>query len=204
MIFQSITGAFQSFEQLQSTLKNMPRKHPTLLVGIDGCGGSGKSTFTEELTKLNSEITIIHMDDFYLPSKQRINDTVLQKTVGADFDWKRLRNQVLIPLSTNNHTKYQVYDWATDTLGHWIEVNPGGIVVIEGVYSLRSELADFYDYKIFIYCQRETRLKRGLERDGENARDIWENNWMVAEDKYIREHRPFEEADLIIDGGGTT
>lgn len=44
MTFKSIRGAFISFEQLLITLENLERKQSTLLVAVDGCGGSGKST----------------------------------------------------------------------------------------------------------------------------------------------------------------
>lgn len=44
------------------------------------------------------------------------------------------------------------------------------------------------------------RSKRGIARDGEAARDMWVNNWMVAEDMYVESHKPQEFADFIIDG----
>lgn len=184
------------------TLENLPKKQLTVLVGIDGCGGSGKSTFAKELAKLSLQISIIHMDDFYLPSNKRIIGTLKEKPVGADFDWQRLKKQASEPLANNKIAEYQKYDWSLDIMGDWNTVPIGGIVIIEGVYSTRKELEDFYDYKIFIDCPRKIRLERGIQRDGEAARDMWEKNWMVAEDKYMKEHRPFERADLVIDGSG--
>ena len=68
MNFKYIRGTFESFEQLLITMENLQRKQSTLLIGVDGCGGSGKSTFAKEIAKLSSKITIIHMDDFYLSS----------------------------------------------------------------------------------------------------------------------------------------
>jgi hypothetical protein len=32
--------------------------------------------------------------------------------------------------------------------------------------------------------------------------EIWENDWMIAEDLYIEEHRPCEHADLVVDSSG--
>lgn len=202
MIYKSIRGDFKSFEQLLIILENLSRKQSTLLVGIDGCGGSGKSTFAKELEKLSSEITIIHMDDFYLPSTQRKKGNSVEKPVGADFDWQRLKRQVLEPLVNNKESKYQLYDWPSDKLGNWNKVSTGGIVIIEGVYSIRKELEAFYDFKIFIDCPYNIRLKRGIERDGEAARDMWEKNWMVAENKYMEKQKPFDRADLVVDGSG--
>jgi uridine kinase len=50
----------------------------------------------------------------------------------------------------------------------------GGIVVVEGVYSIRKELVNLYDYKVFVDCSREICLDRGIKRDGETSRDMWE------------------------------
>jgi uridine kinase len=202
MIFKSIRGEFKSFEQLLMALENLPRKQSTLLVGVDGCGGSGKSTFTKQLAELSSDITIIHMDDFYISSAKRIKGTAIEKPIGADVDWRRFKEQVLDPLANNENSKYQMYDWASDMLGDWNVVCIGGIVVVEGVYSIRKELENHYDYKVFVDCLGGIRLARGIERDGETLRDMWEKNWMVQEDKYMKEHKPYEQADLVIDGCG--
>jgi uridine kinase len=200
MNFKPIKGEYNSFEQLLSWLKTMPRKQSTILVGIDGCGGSGKSTIASKVKGNNSDITIVHMDDFYRPSSEIIKDQPTIKPVGADFNWQRLLNQVIEPLTQDKEGFYQRYDWETDSLAEWYTISFGGIVVIEGVYSIRKELADKYDFKIWVDCPREIRLSRGLERDGENARDLWVNNWMISEDIYVEEHKPFERADLIING----
>ena len=202
MNLKCIRGTFESFEQLLITMENLQRKQSTLLIGVDGCGGSGKSTFAKEIAKLSSKITTIHMDDFYLSSNLRIKGTSEEKPIGADFDWQRLRRQVLVPLANNEEGNYQRYDWCSDSLSEWHRIFSGGIVIIEGVYSTRKELSDFYNFKIFVDCPRELRLKRGIERDGETARDIWEKIWMVAEDKYMNEHRPSEKSDLVVDGCG--
>ena len=198
--FKIKKGKFNNFEQLVKSIDLIPKKQSTLLIGIDGCGGSGKSTFTNKLKDKCSNVTIVHMDDFYLPSSQIIKTHPEKKPIGADFDWKRVLNQVLEPIGQNKEGNYQRYDWDTDRLAEWHTVPIGGIVIIEGVYSLRKELAKKYDFTIWVDCPRELRLLRGLERDGENARDVWENNWMISEDFYIKEHKPFERADLIVNG----
>ncbi|MFV8829773.1 uridine kinase family protein [Alkalihalobacterium sp. APHAB7] len=178
----------------------IPKKQSTLLIGIDGCGGSGKSTLATKLKDHGSNITVVHMDDFYLPTSQIIKLSPEKKPIGADFDWKRVLNQVLEPLSNNQEGHYQRYDWEKDDLVEWHTVPIGGIVIVEGVYSIREELAAKYDLTIWVDCPRETRLLRGLERDGEEARDMWENNWMVSEDIYVIEQKPFERADLVVNG----
>jgi uridine kinase len=198
--FISKKGNFNTFEQLAESIENIPRKHSTLIIGIDGCGGSGKSTLADNLKEHCSNVTIVHMDDFYFPSSQIINTHPTKKLIGSDFDWKRILKQVLQPLSQDIEGHFQRYNWETDNLAEWHTVPIGGIVIIEGVYSIRRELAEKYDFTIWVDCPRELRLSRGLKRDGEEARDKWENDWMISEDIYIQQHRPFQRADLVVDG----
>ncbi|WP_446715640.1 uridine kinase family protein [Bacillus sp. OTU530] len=200
MDFVSNNNQMCSFSELLDTIEKLPKKQETILVGIDGCGGSGKSTFANTLQTIKPAITIVHKDDFYFPSSQIIKGSPNSKPVGADFDWNRLLRQVIHPLSQNQDGYYQRYDWNVDELTEWHLVPIGGIVIIEGVYALRKELEHTYDFKIWVDCPREIRLTRGLERDGEEARDMWENNWMILEDIYVRQHKPHAKANLVING----
>ncbi|WP_249709467.1 uridine kinase [Bacillus cereus] len=176
------------------------KEQSLLIIGIDGCGGAGKSTLANKIKSDFSTVTIVHMDDFYLPSAKIVNEHPTNKSIGADFDWKRLLQEVLDPISNGIEGCYKRYDWETDSLAESHTVSANGIVIIEGVYATRQELAGMYDLKIWVNCPRETRIKRGIARDGEAARDMWENNWMVAEDMYVEIHKPHEFADFIIDG----
>lgn len=164
-------------------LENLLRKQKTLLIGIDGCGGAGKSALAKQIRRNLPDAAIVEMDDFYFRN---------------GFDWQRLKRQVLEPLSLNIAAKYQRYDWQTEKLAEWRKIEVGGTVIIEGIYSTRTELADFYDYKIWIECPREIRLARGIERDGEAMRGKWENEWMPDEDFYAITDNPKQRADLIV------
>jgi len=87
-------------------------------------------------------------------------------------------------------------------MAEWIGVEPGGIVVIEGVNGTRAELRGFYDYRVLVDCPRKLRITRGVARDGEAARGRWENDRCPAEEAYIRVHALRQFANLIIDGAG--
>lgn len=186
MQFPAIRGPYPSLQSFIDQLDRIPRRQQTLLIGIDGCGGSGKSTAARLLAGARPDITIIHMDDFYLTDR---------------FDWERLREQVLAPLTRNESAAYQMYDWPTGRItDEWHAVPAGGIVVIEGVMATRRELRERYDFRIWVECPRELRLARGIERDGEAARERWEHEWMVAEDRYMAGHDPKASAHLVLDG----
>jgi len=167
------------------------------IIGIDRPGASGKSCLADQILAQMSDIQIVHFDDFYLGNDAA--DTKL--TLGSRFDWARLEQQVLLPLSNNQKAYYQVYDWQLQKLGKWKTVMPNGIVIVEGVYSTRSELRHYYDLTVFVTANYETRLQRGIDRDGISSRDKWMKEWMPEEIMYIEsEHDPRGYAEVEIDG----
>ena len=173
-----------------------------LLVAIDGLGGSGKSTLArllkQQLKAIGWTVAVVKHDDFYLPSNQRESQQI--GMIGSDFDWERLRDQVLVPIREGRHADYQRYDWETDVLAEWHTISAANVVIVEGVYTIRRELISLYDLKIWVECPRAIRLARGIARDGEKARAIWEQDWMPKEDYYVKTHLPREKADLFVNG----
>ena len=173
-----------------------------LLVAIDGLGGAGKSTLAqllkEQLKTSGWIVAVVKHDDFYLPYSQRENQQA--KVIGRNFDWERLRDQVLTPIREGQSAHYQRYDWETDVLAEWRTISAPDAVLVEGVYTMRRELTHLYDLKIWVECPRAIRLARGIARDGEKARTIWEQDWMPKEDDYIKTHLPRERADLFVNG----
>ena len=191
-----------SLANIVDCLKMLQHQGICLLVAIDGPGGAGKSTLArlleEHLTPLGWIVAVVKHDDFYLPSNQRVNQQA--EVIGCDFDWERLRNQVLTPIREGRLAHYQRYDWETDVLAEWHTIPMSDVVLVEGVYTMRRELADIYDLKIWVECPKAIRLARGIARDGEKARTIWEQDWMPKEDDYIKTHLPHESANLFVNG----
>jgi uridine kinase len=178
--------------------------HFVYIVGIDGLGGSGKSILADSISQrlelMHRAAVTVHNDDFYLPSASRNQLPASLKPIGGDFDWVRLRDQVLAPLRSGRIAKYVRYDWPSDALAEQHEVKPRGIILIEGVYCTRVELRDFYDFRIWVDCPSEVRLSRGLARDGKSIRSTWVNEWIPAEDRYYHEHRPRASAHAVVNG----
>ncbi len=94
--------------------------------------------------------------------------------------------------------RYQRYDWSTDRLAEWIEIEPREIVLIEGVFSMRPELSDFVDIAIFIETPRDERIRRMSSRPQSDP--SWMDPWMAAEDWYFEHIAPHRRADLILEG----
>ena len=45
---------------------------------------------------------IVHFDDFYLPENN-------PESIGSNFDWQRLKTEVLLPYKRYRKCKYQIY-----------------------------------------------------------------------------------------------
>jgi uridine kinase len=164
-------------------LSTVPRRHATLLVGVDGAGGAGKSTVAATFSE-----KVVATDDF------------IAEPWGW-YDFERLRREVLEPLLRGEPARYQRMDWDDGVLKEWQVVEPGGVVVVEGVAALDRRLRDAYDYRVWVETPREICFERGLERDGEGALPLWEA-WSEKEQRYWAEQRPREMADVVIDGSG--
>ena len=79
------------------------------------------------------------------------------------------------------------------------------IVIVEGVFLQRKETWDLFDYIIYLDLSREIRLQRVAERDKyigskEQIMDKYEKRYLPAEDYYINEYKPVENADYVIRG----
>ena len=163
-----------------------PDQMKTRIVAIDGCGGAGKTTFAASLAETLENCPVIHTDDF--------------ASWNHPIDWyPRLIEQVLELLRHNQVAHFQKFDWQANQLGHWEILEPCNVVILEGVSASRSEFRRYLSFSIYIHTDRELRLKRGIERDGEEIMPLWQE-WMAEEDEYVLRDQPQKYADLVLSG----
>jgi len=169
----------------------------SVLVGIDGGAGAGKTTFThlfaQTVRATTIPVSIVHIDNFCRPSAERPNDYA----VVSDLAWKRLRDQVLVPLQSGVAARFQLYDWPADRLKDWVTIDVGGVTIVDGVTATRNELLCYYDLRIWFCCPRDIRVSRLLRRGDTPAAEI--KHWIPSENRYIASHAPEESAHLVID-----
>jgi uridine kinase len=192
--------ATSSYAELTALILARRRPGRSLLVSVDGPGGSGKSTIARALATA-AGWRLVQADDFYKPSQQRYLGPPDRRPVAADFDLERLELQVLRPLCAGQVTRYQRYDWERDALSEPVELVAQGGLIVEGIYTGVERHRPYYTCHVWVECPRETRLRRGLERDGEAARCRWVDDWMPQEDFYMQSERPAERADIVLLGG---
>jgi uridine kinase len=162
----------------------LPDGVATRLVAVDGCGGAGKSTLAARLADELAAV-VVHTDDF------------------ASWDnpvdwWPALLAEVLEPLARGEPATYVPNSWGGPPRAP-VTVDAGGTVVVEGVTASREAFRPYLAFTIWVDAPRELRLERGLARDGEDARPLWEQ-WMAEEDAYVARERPRERADAVVAG----
>ena len=171
----------------------------SVLVGIDGGAGSGKTTFArllvESVREMKIPAALVLTDNFFRPSAERVNHQFPLATV-SDIDWERLRDQLIVPLRSGKTARFQLYDWPADRLKDWVAIDAGGVTIIDGITATRDELTNYYDLRIWFTCLRNIRVSRLLGRGDTSAAEI--DNWMPGEDDYIASHSPERKAHLII------
>lgn len=118
------------------------------------------------------------------------------------FDWQRLRDEVLAPLAAGRGAAYRRYDWSTGELApdEIHTVSRSGLVVVEGVYTARPELADHYDLLVYVDTPHAESMRRLRERGHDHGPIDWESRWRLAEEHYVATTRPRERAHLVVPG----
>jgi uridine kinase len=161
------------------------------LIAIDGRGGSGKSTLAERVRTCFNGASVVHVDDFYRPEAHPSHE------IGGSFDLERLRGEVLEPLRAGRRATFRPLDWERATLSaRSIRVEPRGLVVVEGVYTLHPILGECWDLTAFLDVPLDVCRER-LAARGENAPDELAR-WEAEEGRYLEELRPMERADLVL------
>jgi uridine kinase len=159
------------------------------IIGIDGPSGAGKSTVAREVAAVLGA-PVVEIDDF---------------VSWGDFAgwWPRFEAQVVTPLLAGRDARYEVRDWQNDELGDalagWKSVARHPFVVFEGVTCTRRAVADRLAVRVWVDAPAEERLRRGLLRDGEDHRALWER-WMREEAEFFARDGTRTRADIVVDG----
>ncbi|WP_425394054.1 uridine kinase family protein [Actinokineospora inagensis] len=130
------------------------------LVAVEGPSGSGKSTFARRLVGRLPGAALVPTDDF----------ATWDDPVGW---WPRLVDGVLKPLSVGRAGRYRRIRWVNGVPepGDWIDVEPVGILLVEGVSAGRRAVAS--RLSVLVWCDLPDpaeRLRRTVARDGAESR----------------------------------
>ena len=82
----------------------------------------------------------------------------------------------------------------------WIDLPAVDVLVLEGCGSGAQAYDRYRTALIWVQAARETRIARGIERDGEQVLPNW-LAWMEREDAHFRLNTTRERADVLLETG---
>jgi uridine kinase len=170
---------------LTTTLGRAPTLGAGRLVCIDGPAGSGKTTLASGLVDLAPDAALVHTDEM-LAGWDGLPD--LARSVRA----------LLEPLTRDEPGTWQRWDWHAGRWAQWHRLEPTGLIVLDGVGSWSPAVAPWVTTLVWMDAPHDLRMRRGIERDGDDFAPYWEQ-WARDEDALFARDRTRDHADLVIE-----
>lgn len=201
-------------EELSGAIGALALDHP-VRVAVDGVGAAGKTGLADEigraLERSGRPVIRAGVDGFHHPRSVRYRQGPLSpKGYYEDsFDYTAVISSLLLPLGPGGTLRYRAatYDFRIDAPVDASELtaSPDAVLVFDGVFLLRRELAKHWDFRIFVDTGFETTLKRALTRDvelfgsPEAVRERYTERYIPGERLYLDQVRPRELAEVVIE-----
>lgn len=163
----------------------------TLLIGIVGGSGSGKTTIAHALQKrLGGKAVMIAEDSYYgdWGSEPGFDPAAFDFDDVASRDHALMAEQ-LAALKAGGWTDVPVYDFVTHRrlTGQATPAGPAEVVIVEGLHLFCTpEVAKLFDMKVFVDTPADVRFIRRLIRDQAERGRSWDS--VVAQ--YLATVRP--------------
>jgi uridine kinase len=184
----------------------------SLVLGIAGGTGSGKSTIADEVVAGMGpgNVAILQQDSYYrdlsaLPLSERARMNFDHPDA---LDWPLLREQVG-SLRAGRAVEKPVYDFRNHSrLAATVRVEPRPLLILEGILIFHDpELRAAMDIKVFVDVDPDIRFIRRLERDirerGRSLDSVTQQYLSTVRPMHMEFVEPARRhADIIIPGGG--
>lgn len=184
----------------------------TILIGIAGGTGSGKTTLADKLVDSfgSQEVTVIRQDNYY----KRHDDMDYEQRTRLNYDHpdafdSDLFYEHIIALKQGKPVEIPVYDYTIHNRSEeTILINPTPVIVLEGIMLfVEKELCDLMDIKVFVDTDADVRILRRIVRDVKERGRSLES--VIGQ--YLTTVKPMHEqfvepskrrADIIVPEGG--
>ena len=185
----------------------------TLIIGITGGTGSGKSTVCKAIKdSIPAEnIAILEQDAYYKDQTHLSFEDRLKTNYDHPlaFDNKLLINHIDM-LCEGKSIEKPIYDYELHTRkqDETVTVEPKDIIIVEGIMILEDEeLRNKLDIKIYVDTEDDIRILRRIQRDikerGRTVDSVIEQYLQTvkpAHDQFIEPYKKY--ADIIMPEGG--
>ena len=187
----------------------------TTIVGISGIDCAGKSTLArrlaDELRAAGEDVVLIGGDDFNRPRSERSISPAEEPDYG--FEYGELIRELLVPARAGRRVeaRLRVKDWGREA---WDErdfvVEPGAIVVLEGVFLFTREVVPLLDLKVWLEIGFDAALDRALVRDADamggpdGVRERYATRYFPGQRLHLERDRPKDRADVVVSAGAPT
>ncbi len=180
----------------------------TLVVGITGGSGSGKTTFIRKIRENLPEkaVCVLSQDEYYRPMEEQVRDE--NNIVNFDLPGAIDRDaffEDIQKLIKGKKVKRPEYTFNNrDAKPKELIFKPAPILIIEGLFVFYySEIRDMLDLRIFLHAKENIKVIRRIKRDRiernyplEDVLYRYENHVLPAFEKYIMPYK--EDVDIII------
>lgn len=175
-----------------------------LLVAVAGDSASGKTTFSQGIESMlgRGRVTHIRGDDYHRYDR-RTRDALGLTPLHPDANDLDRMAEDLDRLSLGRTIRAPVYDHATGSLRNPRPVDPGEVVIVEGLLPLGTRaLRDRFDLSVYLEPEEELRHRWKIHRDceerGYDIRAVVDDlrSREVDADRFVRPQR--EVADIVI------
>jgi uridine kinase len=126
------------------------------------------------------------------------------------IDWRRLKREAIEPLRTGRPARWYAFDFLAGPRGDGdfplqrtpTELAPKPVVLLDGTYSARPELADVLDLTVLVEADPTTREARLAARESRDSLRQWHSRWDLAEQYYFGHLRPPSAFDVVLQTDG--
>jgi uridine kinase len=190
-----------SADELARVAALIPDRSPDcVFVGVDGVDGAGKTTFADALAAaMPRPVVRISVDDFHHVAAiryRRGRDSAEGFWLDA-FDYDRMIADVFGPLRESRRYRRAAHDLRSDQPvdSPWQSAPPGAVVIVDGIFLQRAELAGQFDLVVYLDVPFEVTTPRLHARDGVRALDRYIGASLI----YFAECDPLPRADVVLD-----
>lgn len=174
-------------------IKQLLKEKEYVVIAIDGCAASGKTTLAKKLSNMFNA-SVIHMDDFFLPLEKRTEERL--NTPGGNIDYERFKEEVVNNL--DNDFTYNAFNCSIMKVDKEVFVKKTKLLIIEGSYSLHPYFGKYYDLSIFLDIDKDEQIERIRNRDGEKLLKMFIEKWIKYETNYHDYYNIKTTADIYV------